>query len=226
MLRYEVPVRNTKKFCTLLLLFIRYLERNSINEVSRDNFSFSSKLVVGEYYDTNTGMRFSEAQIHAAIREVRGGYGGYGRPTASAKEQDRIKRLDEYKKEKEELRKQKEECSRQRLYDQLRKAQEREQEKHKQKLVKEQVSEVAPPYFMSFIILLKLIVVIFPFMFFTSTSLNILHFKFYLFTYVLSCVNSYHLTSLLFNWGRFVNFFTIYLVILAHVHFITTLIGV
>ena len=44
-----------------------------MTEVSRDNFSFSSKLVVGEYYDTNTSMRFTEQQIHVAIGEVRGG---------------------------------------------------------------------------------------------------------------------------------------------------------
>lgn len=48
--------------------FEQYLERNNITEVSRDNFSFSSKLVVGEYHDTNTGLHFTEEQIHAAIR--------------------------------------------------------------------------------------------------------------------------------------------------------------
>ena len=39
-----------------------------IMEVTRDNFSFSSKIVVGEYKDPTSGLSFSEPQIMAAIR--------------------------------------------------------------------------------------------------------------------------------------------------------------
>ena len=70
---------DAKYYEVLIFSPAQYIERNNISEVTRDNFSFSSKLVVGEYYDSNSGMRFNEDQIHAAIREVRGGYGGYGK---------------------------------------------------------------------------------------------------------------------------------------------------
>ena len=58
------------------------------------------------------------------------------------KDFDRLKKLEDFRKEKEEQRKLKEEGNRQRLYDQIVKAKEKEQEKQKQKIVKEQVSYI------------------------------------------------------------------------------------
>ncbi|KAL7641995.1 UNVERIFIED_CONTAM: hypothetical protein RMT77_007869 [Armadillidium vulgare] len=50
---------------------IRYLERQNIAEVTRDNFSFSSKITVGEYVDANTQQRYSEQEIRDIVREIR-----------------------------------------------------------------------------------------------------------------------------------------------------------
>ncbi|XP_076069056.1 bromodomain adjacent to zinc finger domain protein 2B-like isoform X3 [Oratosquilla oratoria] len=50
---------------------IRYLEKNNIREVSRDNFSFSSKIPIGEYVDGNTLQRYTEEDIRQRINDVR-----------------------------------------------------------------------------------------------------------------------------------------------------------
>ncbi|XP_063851333.1 bromodomain adjacent to zinc finger domain protein 2B-like isoform X2 [Scylla paramamosain] len=160
---------------------MRYLEKNGITEVTRDNFSFSSKIPIGEYVESGTQVRHSENDIRDKIKQIRE-QKGYkpqrkhedGRDALEIeaeailrrleaeeeaekarkdlmsqleeqhqlrlqKEQERIRKQDELRREKEELRRQREEENRQRLYEQLRKAQEREQEKQKQKILKEQL---------------------------------------------------------------------------------------
>lgn len=50
---------------------IRYLEKNGITEVSRDNFSFSSKIAIGEYVDATTQKKYAESEVRDKIQEVR-----------------------------------------------------------------------------------------------------------------------------------------------------------
>ncbi|KAG0717822.1 Bromodomain adjacent to zinc finger domain protein 2B [Chionoecetes opilio] len=49
----------------------QYLEKNGITEVSRDNFSFSSKIPIGDYIDSGTQIRHSEGEIRDKIRQIR-----------------------------------------------------------------------------------------------------------------------------------------------------------
>ncbi|XP_042225949.1 bromodomain adjacent to zinc finger domain protein 2B-like isoform X5 [Homarus americanus] len=50
---------------------MRYLEKNGITEVTRDNFSFSSKIPIGDYIDANTQKRHSEGEVRDSIQQIR-----------------------------------------------------------------------------------------------------------------------------------------------------------
>ncbi|MPC10128.1 Bromodomain adjacent to zinc finger domain protein 2B [Portunus trituberculatus] len=50
---------------------MRYLEKNGITEVTRDNFSFSSKIPIGEYVESGSQVRHSENDIREKIKQIR-----------------------------------------------------------------------------------------------------------------------------------------------------------
>ncbi|KAK3859096.1 hypothetical protein Pcinc_023641 [Petrolisthes cinctipes] len=50
---------------------MRYLEKNGISEVTRDNFSFSSKIPIGDYLDAGSQTRHSEHEIREKIHQIR-----------------------------------------------------------------------------------------------------------------------------------------------------------
>lgn len=50
---------------------MRYLEKNGITEVTRDNFSFSSKIPIGDYIDANTQKPHTENEIRERIQQIR-----------------------------------------------------------------------------------------------------------------------------------------------------------
>lgn len=49
----------------------QYLEKNGITEVTRDNFSFSSKIPIGEYVEAGTQARHSESEVREKIQQIR-----------------------------------------------------------------------------------------------------------------------------------------------------------
>ena len=70
----------TKFYCTIFF-FLQYLEKRGINNIKRENFSFSTKLIVGDFLrptgqnDNNTGeekyIRYTEDQMNDEIDKVR-----------------------------------------------------------------------------------------------------------------------------------------------------------
>ncbi|XP_069971280.1 bromodomain adjacent to zinc finger domain protein 2B isoform X7 [Penaeus vannamei] len=50
---------------------MRYLEKHGITEVTRDNFSFSSKIPIGDYIDANSQTRHNENEIRERIQKIR-----------------------------------------------------------------------------------------------------------------------------------------------------------
>lgn len=51
--------------------FPQYLEKHGITEVTRDNFSFSSKIPIGDYIDANSQTRHNENEIRDRIQKIR-----------------------------------------------------------------------------------------------------------------------------------------------------------
>lgn len=49
----------------------QYLEKNGITEVTRDNFSFSSKIPIGEYVEAGTQVRRTEGEVRDKIQQIR-----------------------------------------------------------------------------------------------------------------------------------------------------------
>ncbi|CAL4060724.1 unnamed protein product, partial [Meganyctiphanes norvegica] len=185
---------------------MRYLEKNNINNVTRDHFSFSSKICVGDYIDATTNQRHSEGEVRSTILQIKEhrakgakekskedierseserrdtleleaeailrrleaeeaqdntrkeyaaqfeqqnklSWPGSGPLSAGQqdtregilKEQERIKKQEELRKEKENMDKNPFQEDKQILFDELLKTAEREQEKAKQKIIKEQL---------------------------------------------------------------------------------------
>ena len=42
-----------------------------MTQVTRDNFSFSSKIPIGDYIDANTQQKYTEKEIRDKIQEIR-----------------------------------------------------------------------------------------------------------------------------------------------------------
>ncbi|KAK8750686.1 hypothetical protein OTU49_014947 [Cherax quadricarinatus] len=73
---------------------MRYLEKNGIMEVTRDNFSFSSKIPIGDYIDANTQKRHSENEVRESIQQIRLQKGRDGRDALEIEAEAILRRLE------------------------------------------------------------------------------------------------------------------------------------